>query len=159
MNKAELIKAVASSAEISNADAARAVDSVFGAITDTLRSGSDVRLAGFGSFSVVERKATTGRNPPHRRIHFDRRLQAAEVQGRQDAQGRGQRLTGVPLGWRGRLAQLGERLVYTQEVGGSIPSPPTKRWLLQGREMQNFIRGGRASKRAIPSNLSRSQAT
>ncbi len=63
MNKAELIKAVASSADISSADAVRAVDSVFGAITDTLRSGSDVRLAGFGSFSVVERKATTGRNP------------------------------------------------------------------------------------------------
>ena len=63
MNKAELVKAVASDAGISNADAARAVDSVFGAITDTLRGGSDVRLAGFGSFSVVERKATSGRNP------------------------------------------------------------------------------------------------
>ena len=63
MNKAELIKAVASGADISNADAGRAVDSVFSAITDTLRSGSDVRLAGFGSFSVVERKATNGRNP------------------------------------------------------------------------------------------------
>ena len=63
MNKAELIKAVASDADISSADAARAVDSVFGAITDTLRSGSEVRLAGFGSFSVVHRKATNGRNP------------------------------------------------------------------------------------------------
>ena len=63
MNKAELIKAVASGADISSADAARAVDSVFGAITEMLQSGSDVRLAGFGSFSVVERKATSGRNP------------------------------------------------------------------------------------------------
>ena len=63
MNKAELIRAVASGADISNADAAAAVDSVFGAITDTLRSGSEVRLAGFGSFSVVDRKATSGRNP------------------------------------------------------------------------------------------------
>ena len=63
MNKAELIKAVASSADISNADAARAVDGVFDTISDTLRSGSDVRLAGFGSFSVVHRKATSGRNP------------------------------------------------------------------------------------------------
>ena len=63
MNKAELIKAVASDADISSADAARAVDSVFGAITDTLRSGSDVRLAGFGSFSMVERKAKSGSNP------------------------------------------------------------------------------------------------
>ena len=63
MNKAELIKAVASSADISSADAARAVDGVFDSITSTLQSGSDVRLAGFGSFSVVHRKATSGRNP------------------------------------------------------------------------------------------------
>ena len=63
MNKAELIKAVASSAGISSADAARAVDGVFDSITSTLQSGSDVRLAGFGSFSVVHRKATSGRNP------------------------------------------------------------------------------------------------
>lgn len=63
MNKAELIKAVASSADISNADASRAVDGVFDAITGTLQNGADVRLAGFGSFSVVNRKATKGRNP------------------------------------------------------------------------------------------------
>ncbi len=63
MNKAELIKAVAGRAGISNAAAADAVDGVFDAITATLQSGSDVRLAGFGSFSVVHRKATTGRNP------------------------------------------------------------------------------------------------
>ena len=63
MNKAELIKAVASSADLSDADASRAVDGVFGAITDTLRNGSEVRLAGFGSFGVVPRRATNGRNP------------------------------------------------------------------------------------------------
>ena len=63
MNKAELIKAVASRAGISNADASSAVDGVFDTITDTLRGGSDVRLAGFGSFGVVHRKATSGRNP------------------------------------------------------------------------------------------------
>lgn len=63
MNKTDLIKAVASSADISNADAARAVDGVFDTITDTLRGGAEVKLAGFGSFSVVKRKATNGRNP------------------------------------------------------------------------------------------------
>lgn len=63
MNKTDLIKAVASSADISNADAARAVDGVFDTITDTLRGGDEVKLAGFGSFSVVKRKATNGRNP------------------------------------------------------------------------------------------------
>ena len=63
MNKAELIRAVADSADISSAEASRAVDGVFGTIAATLQGGSEVRLAGFGSFSVVERKATTGRNP------------------------------------------------------------------------------------------------
>jgi DNA-binding protein HU-beta len=63
MNKAELIKAVADSADISSADASRAVDGVFDTIAATLQSGSEVRLAGFGSFSVVDRKATSGRNP------------------------------------------------------------------------------------------------
>ena len=46
-----------------SADAARAVDGVFESITNSLRGGEEVRLVGFGSFSVVRRKATTGRNP------------------------------------------------------------------------------------------------
>ena len=96
MNKAELIKAVSSGADISNADAARAVDSVFGAITDTLQGGSDVRLAGFGSFSVVETEGHQRTQSAYRRIDFDSRFQAAEVQSRQDAQGRGQHLTAAP---------------------------------------------------------------
>ncbi len=63
VNKTDLIKAVAGSADLSNTAAARAVDGVFDAIAGSLSSGSEVRLAGFGSFSVVSRKATTGRNP------------------------------------------------------------------------------------------------
>ena len=63
MNKTDLVKAVAIRADISNADAARAVDGVFDTITDTLGGGIEVKLAGFGSFSVVKRKATNGRNP------------------------------------------------------------------------------------------------
>ena len=46
-----------------SADAARAVDGVFDSITNSLKGGEEVRLVGFGSFSVVRRKATTGRNP------------------------------------------------------------------------------------------------
>jgi DNA-binding protein HU-beta len=63
VNKNDLIKTVADSAELSNAQAARAVDGVFEAITGSLKGGTEVRLVGFGSFAVVNRKATKGRNP------------------------------------------------------------------------------------------------
>ena len=63
VNKNELIAQVAESAEMTKTDAARAVDSVFDAITSSLKGGNEVRLTGFGTFSVSARKATTGRNP------------------------------------------------------------------------------------------------
>jgi DNA-binding protein HU-beta len=63
MNKTELINAVAETSGLTKADATKAVDGVFEAITDALKSGDDVRLVGFGTFNVSERKATTGRNP------------------------------------------------------------------------------------------------
>ncbi len=63
MNKSELIEAVAASADLSKADAARAVDGMMAAITKTLKKGDSVSLVGFGSFSVRDRAARTGRNP------------------------------------------------------------------------------------------------
>ena len=63
MNKNDLVSSVAASAELSKADAAKAVDSVFNAITGSLRTGTEVRLVGFGTFSVARRKASEGRNP------------------------------------------------------------------------------------------------
>ena len=63
MNKAELIEAMASGAEISKADAKRALDSFIGATSDTLKKGESVALVGFGSFSVSRRAARKGRNP------------------------------------------------------------------------------------------------
>lgn len=63
MNKNELIDAVAASADISKVDAGNAVDGVIAAVTNALKSGDDVRLVGFGTFTVSDRKATTGRNP------------------------------------------------------------------------------------------------
>ena len=63
MNKNDLVAAVAASAGLSKADAAKAVDGVFDSITSTLQGGSEVRLVGFGTFSVSNRAATTGRNP------------------------------------------------------------------------------------------------
>lgn len=63
MNKNDLVSAVASSAGMSKADSAKAVEGVFDAISRALSSGGDVRIVGFGTFSVANRKATTGRNP------------------------------------------------------------------------------------------------
>ena len=63
MNKAELIDAVAESADISKAAATRAVDTMLNSVTQALKSGDQVTLVGFGTFSVKERAARTGRNP------------------------------------------------------------------------------------------------
>lgn len=63
MNKAELIDAIAESAAITKADAKKALDAFIEATTDSLKKGGRISLVGFGSFSVSERKARTGRNP------------------------------------------------------------------------------------------------
>jgi DNA-binding protein HU-beta len=63
VNKNDLVAAVADSAGLTKADAAKAVDAVFDSISGSLKKGGEVRLVGFGTFSVVARKATTGRNP------------------------------------------------------------------------------------------------
>ncbi|RVU02345.1 HU family DNA-binding protein [Novosphingobium umbonatum] len=63
MNKNELIGVVADASGLTRTDAAKAVEGVFNAITDALKSGDEVRLVGFGTFSVTRRKASTGRNP------------------------------------------------------------------------------------------------
>lgn len=63
MNKNEFIDRVADLSNMSKADATRAVDAVFDAITAALKKGDDVRLVGFGTFSAARRKAREGRNP------------------------------------------------------------------------------------------------
>ena len=63
MNKAELIDAIAESAELSKASAARALDSAIESITKALKKGDTVTLVGFGTFSVRKRAARIGRNP------------------------------------------------------------------------------------------------
>lgn len=63
MNKNEFIDRVSDMAGINKAEATRAVDAVFDAITEALRRGDDVRLVGFGTFSAAKRKAREGRNP------------------------------------------------------------------------------------------------
>lgn len=63
MNKGEIIDAIAEGAEISKADAGRALDAFVGSITKALKKGDTVTLVGFGTFSVRKRAARTGRNP------------------------------------------------------------------------------------------------
>lgn len=63
VNKNDLVAQVASSTGLSKADATKAVDGVFEAITGALKKGDEVRLVGFGTFNVSERAATEGRNP------------------------------------------------------------------------------------------------
>ncbi len=63
MNKAELIDAMASEANLTKADAKRALDAFVSATTKALKKGDRVALVGFGSFSVAKRAARTGRNP------------------------------------------------------------------------------------------------
>ena len=63
MNKADLIDAIASAADINKSDAGRALDAVIDTITDALKRGDQVSLVGFGTFTVKPRAAREGRNP------------------------------------------------------------------------------------------------
>ncbi len=63
MKKVELVEAVAEKAGLTKADATRAIDATFEAITEALAKGDKVPLVGFGTFAVSERAAREGRNP------------------------------------------------------------------------------------------------
>ena len=63
MNKAELIEAVAADANLSKADAGRAVDAIVNSVSSALSKGEQVAVVGFGTFSVKHRAARAGRNP------------------------------------------------------------------------------------------------
>lgn len=63
MNKAELIDAIASGADISKVKAGEVIDAFVSTVTSALKNGDTVTLVGFGSFTTAERAARTGRNP------------------------------------------------------------------------------------------------
>ncbi len=63
MTKTELVNLIAKKADFSKKDAEKALTAVMSAITETLASGDDVRLVGFGTFEVRDRKAKEGINP------------------------------------------------------------------------------------------------
>ena len=63
MNKSDLINAIADSADLSKADAGKALEATIDAITGSLKANDSVSLVGFGTFLVRERAARSGRNP------------------------------------------------------------------------------------------------
>ncbi|OYT10357.1 MAG: DNA-binding protein [Bacteroidetes bacterium 4572_112] len=63
MNKTQLIDAMAEKSGLNKADSKKALEAFIGATTGALQGGDRVALVGFGSFSVNERAARTGRNP------------------------------------------------------------------------------------------------
>jgi DNA-binding protein HU-beta len=63
VNRNELVDAVASKSDLRKGDASKAVDAVFESIEEALKKGDEVRLVGFGTFSVTARAASEGRNP------------------------------------------------------------------------------------------------
>ncbi len=63
MNKDDLVIAVAAGTGISKSDGDHAVDAMLESIAGALKDGEEVRLPGFGTFSVRQRKASEGRNP------------------------------------------------------------------------------------------------
>ncbi|MFZ4761335.1 MAG: HU family DNA-binding protein [Alphaproteobacteria bacterium] len=63
MNKNDLVTHIATEAGLTKTDAGKALDAFISGVTKTLKAGGEVRLVGFGTFSVGERKQTEGRNP------------------------------------------------------------------------------------------------
>jgi len=63
VNRNELVDAVSNKTDMKKSEASKAVDAIFDAIADALKGGDEVRLVGFGTFSVASRAASEGRNP------------------------------------------------------------------------------------------------
>lgn len=63
MNKAQLIDSIAKKADLTKADAKKALDAFVATTTETLKDGEKIALVGFGTFGVTKRAARKGRNP------------------------------------------------------------------------------------------------
>lgn len=63
MNKLELVEHIAKEAELTKVSAAAALEALLDGVAKSLKKGDEVRLVGFGTFSVRERAAGKGRNP------------------------------------------------------------------------------------------------
>ncbi len=78
MNKADMIEHIAKQADISKAAAQRALDAFFGGVGGALKAGDTVSLAGFGSFSVSNRRQRMGLNPKTREPMMIKAAKAAK---------------------------------------------------------------------------------
>ena len=87
MNKLELVDHIATEAELTKVSAAAALEAVLEGITNTLKKGEEVRLVGFGTFSVRERAAGKGPQPGDRQGDQDRRVEKRALQARRGAEG------------------------------------------------------------------------
>ena len=87
MNKMDLIEHVAGEMEMSRAAANRAVDTIIEGITKALKKGEEVRITGFGTFTVKKRAAGKGRNPATGEAIKNSRVEECPLQGRRDAEG------------------------------------------------------------------------
>ena len=63
MNKVELVAEIAKNTGLTKVDSERATEALLNTVAAALKKGDEVRLVGFGTFSVASREATTGRNP------------------------------------------------------------------------------------------------
>jgi DNA-binding protein HU-beta len=63
VNKSELVEALAASANLSKTESAEVIDNVVSIVTGALKAGDSVTISGFGTFSISDRAARTGRNP------------------------------------------------------------------------------------------------
>lgn len=63
MNKTDLINSVAENADVTKVNAEKAIKATFMAISNALKSGESVTLIGFGTFSIMEKQARSGKNP------------------------------------------------------------------------------------------------
>lgn len=63
MNKQELVESVAQRSGLSNAEASRYLVTLLGVVEENLKKGEEIRVTGFGKFSVRQRPAREGRNP------------------------------------------------------------------------------------------------
>ncbi len=124
MNKLELVEHVAGETETSKAAAAAAIDAVIDGITKALKKGDEVRLVGFGTFSVKKRAAVQGPQSRHRRRNQDSGLQERPFQARRDPQGGAQQeqVIPTPKGLQSRRPRDGVRRLFV------VADRPCRRW-------------------------------
>ncbi len=87
MTKAELIETLANKLPMNKADAEKAINIVLEDVIMALKQGQRVNISGFGTFSVSDRQARTGRNPKDRRIDSNLGEPLSKVQTRQAVEG------------------------------------------------------------------------